>query len=169
MRRSHSVSRSASKNRSRLMFSLLFRNQISTQNSTDAGKYFHKSEAELEHTSTSERELRSGWLEELEKVSNFFEEMAKSAKQCLECMVMWCSFQMAERWAGMHIPAWCTFSLCFFIYTPPAAHTTPSLTLSLPQVYCHWAEITPVLLAHLGTRVKHTQGETWWGSFAESH
>lgn len=39
------------------MFSALFRNQISTQNSTHAGKYFHKSEAEHEHTGTSEREI----------------------------------------------------------------------------------------------------------------
>lgn len=41
----------------RLMFSMLFRNQISTENSTHAGKYFHKSEADHEHTGTSEREI----------------------------------------------------------------------------------------------------------------
>lgn len=39
------------------MFSMLFRNQISTQNSTHDGKYFHKKEAEHEHTGTSEREI----------------------------------------------------------------------------------------------------------------
>lgn len=44
-------------NSSRLMFSTLFRNQISTQNSTHAEKYFHKSAVEHEHTGTSEREI----------------------------------------------------------------------------------------------------------------
>lgn len=44
-------------NSSRLMFSTLFRNQISTQNSTHAGKYFHKSAAEREHTGTLEKEI----------------------------------------------------------------------------------------------------------------
>lgn len=39
-------------NSSRLMFSTLFRNQISTQNSTHAEKCFHKSAAECEHTGT---------------------------------------------------------------------------------------------------------------------
>lgn len=43
--------------------------------------------------------------------------------------------------------------------TPPTP--PPHFSLSLPPVDCHWAEITPVLLTRLGTRVKHTQGETW--------
>lgn len=59
------------------------------------------------------------------------------------------------------IPARFTFSLSFFIYTIPHPPYFPSLPSTLPPVDCHWAEITPVLLTHLGTRVKHTQGETW--------
>lgn len=52
----------------------------------------------------------------------------------------------------------------YFFMPPPTPHFS-----SLFPVDCHWAEITPVLLTLLGTRVKHTWGETWWGSFAESH
>lgn len=73
-----------------------------------------------------------------------------------------------------------TYSLSLYASLFPAKHPhhlllsstslpTSSLPPSLPPVDCHSAEITPVLLTHLRTRVKHTQGETWWGSFAESH
>lgn len=53
--------------------------------------------------------------------------------------------------------------LIYFVFMFLHLHPLPPDTFSpsLALVDCHWAEITPVLLTHLGTRVKHTQGETW--------
>lgn len=53
----------STENSSRLMFSMLFRNQISTQNSLHIEKYFHSSVGEHEHTCSSEKgDHMSHWL-----------------------------------------------------------------------------------------------------------
>lgn len=155
MRRSHSVRWSTPKNSSRLMFSMLFRNQISTQNSTHAGKYFHKSEAEHEHTGTSEGEItcsvdlqkyyekvERGHLNDIKK--GIFEVTDSQINQISLCCVICGKSGLKAKWnivQGMQrelwwicylpdIPTRCTFSLCFFIYTPPPP-TPPSHSPSL--------------------------------------
>lgn len=167
---------------------MLFRNQISTQNSTHAGKYFHKSEAEHEHTGTSERGshvlltmrnqknvaelIKKGLL----KVNGFKNQTSQTLYllDFVENHIFWLSQTLCR---GCYSPRFllavshrhtCSIYFLFmFLHFNPSSR--PLLFPSFHPVDCHWAEITPVLLTHLGTRVKHTQGETWWGSFAESH
>lgn len=118
------------------MFSTLFRNQISTQNSIQAGKYFHKSVVEHEHISSSKKcykkitcpaDLQTFvWkIKQLKKNNSkegFWANVSLWEKLCCTNAV-----QSKGRFY-QEIPGF-TYFLFMFLHLHSTSSTTPSLTL----------------------------------------